>query len=494
MPPILLDECALPRIYDDETLFSWCARYHRLTCNIDPRATSRQLFGHPHAGLRHDLPGNLDCFLRITQGKLGTSEQLLYQRTHFGLFAPFLAPQKLEDLIQGLCAGKHSVVHRALGLTRLGNDFTPQLKVCDACFAEDSLSCPSGWWHQNHQWLPVMTCLEHRRPLQSLALERTRYGLEEWVLPDRSSIAARRSPSRSDDQLRILTKIARWTLFLIQRPNLNLQSNLLRHIYMLKSLQHGWIAFDGTLRFADLCGAFLEEYTALIDLPGLGFLKDARKINGGFLGFLLRQLEGQRHPIKHIYLMAFLFDNEDEFLEMYQSASALAAQEGQASLQRKLTTRRDQLMALVANEGKSVTAASNQIGVSPTMAIRFLEKSGTSFERRARVLTPELRQRLDEMLRCGERRDEIAKTLSIRTGYIKNYLTQNKELKAAWSTANQQKVLNQYRKRFLQVLCDNPGVPIKRIRRMPMNGFQWLFRNDREWLEKHLPAIWHRTP
>jgi hypothetical protein len=487
-----LERQVFPRIYEGETLFSWCARFHRLTCNVNPRATCQQLFGYAQAGMRHDLPGNLNYFARVTGEALGPAEELLYQRTHFGLFAPFLSPQKKMEMVRGLCTAKHGVVRQGLGVARLGNDFTAQLKICDVCFEKDRLSVPTGLWHLDHQLLPVRVCLRHQRPLRLLTVEMTRYGLREWVLPEHFPVLPSGQVSFSERQLRILARIAHWTSFLVQRPDLSLQADLLRHVYMLKAMHHGWIAFDGSLRFADLCGVYLEYHAELIDQPGLGFLGEVSKVNGGFLGLLLRQYEGQRHPIKHIYLMAFLFDDQEEFLQMYQSASDLVAQDGKESLSRQLTCQRDRLMALITNEGKSVTTASREVGIAPTVAIRFLDKSGTQFERRPRVLTPELKQRLDEMLRRGDQRDEIAKALSIRKGFIKDYLALNVGLKTAWSAANRQRTAEQYREHFLQVLRDNPGVPIKRIRRISGNGFDWLYRNDCEWLEENLPGIWRR--
>lgn len=491
--PLPLTEHFLPKFSAEETLFSWCARFHRLTCNVDPRTTSRQLFGHPHAGLRHDLPRNLEYFSRVTQGKLGTAEQLLYQRTHFGLFAPFLSPQKQQALVKGVLTDKHGVVRQGLGLAKQGNDLTTDLKMCDLCMEEDCLVVPTGWWRLAHQWLPVRVCLEHQRPLRSLAAEMTRYGLRAWVLPGDVSRTSSAEIAVSKSQTQLLTRIAHWTNFLIQRPELNLQGDLLRHVYMLKSLQHGWIAFDGTLRFSDLCRAFLKMNSTLIDLPGLGFLKDANKINGGFLGLLLRQYGGLRHPIKHIYLMAFLFDNEEEFLAMYQTASGLAAREGKATLPQRLTRQREHLKNLLINCGKSVNSASNEVGVTATTAIRFLKRSNIPYELRPRVLTSDLKQHLEEMIFRGDQRDDIAKKLSIRKSYIKNYLTQNKGLRDAWIVANRQRISMQYRAHFLRVLSDNPGVPIKRIRQIPKNGFEWLYRNDREWLEVNLPGIWRRT-
>lgn len=395
-------------------------------------------------------------------------------------------------MLQGLLTTKNNVVHQRLGLAKQGSDITAELKMCDACLEEDCLLVPTGWWHIDHQWLPVRVCLRHQQLLRSTTIDRTRYGLRVWVLPKDFSNAPSVEFQANENQLHTLSRITLWTNFLIRRPGLNLRGNLLRHVYMLKALQRGWIAFDGTLRFGDLCKEFLDKYSGLIDLPGLGFLQDARKLNGGFLGFLLRQHNGQRHPIKHIYLMAFLFDCEEEFLEMYQSTANLVAREGEDCILRQLTRQRDQLRTLVVDNGKSVNAASSEVGVTTTTAIRFLKRSGTPYQCRPRVMTPELKRRLDEMIRRGESRDEIANVLSIRKSFIRSYLAQNKGLREVWLAANHENALLHYRQHLLKVLCENPGVPIKRIRRIPKNGFEWLYRNDRDWLESKLPGIWHR--
>jgi len=55
----------------------------------------------------------------------------------------------------------------------------------------------------------------------------------------------------------------------------------------------------------------------------------------------------------------------------------------------------------------------------------------------------------------------------------------------AW-TENRKK---KYRRHFLEVLRENPGVPMKQIKRISGNGFQWLYRNDKKWLANSLPTV-----
>jgi hypothetical protein len=108
------------------------------------------------------------------------------------------------------------------------------------------------------------------------------------------------------------------------------------------------------------------------------------------------------------------------------------------------------------------------------------------------VLTSDKQQKLDGLLKLGAERNEIARALAIRAGFIKDYLTDNPGLRTAWKTAYEAKQRTEYREHFLEVLENNPGVPVRRIRRIPGSGFEWLYRNDRDWLAGHLPEIWRR--
>ncbi|MCP5296731.1 MAG: hypothetical protein H6952_04510, partial [Zoogloeaceae bacterium] len=89
----------------------------------------------------------------------------------------------------------------------------------------------------------------------------------------------------------------------------------------------------------------------------------------------------------------------------------------------------------------------------------------------------------------GKARQEISSELCIRTGFIKDYLANHPQIKSAWVQAWREKQRKSYRKHFLGVLKDNPGIPMNQIKRISGNGFQWLYRNDKEWLTENLPTV-----
>lgn len=72
------------------------------------------------------------------------------------------------------------------------------------------------------------------------------------------------------------------------------------------------------------------------------------------------------------------------------------------------------------------------------------------------MLTSDKQQKLDDLLKLGAGRSEIAKALAIRTGFINDYLAEKRQLRTAWETAYEAKRRTEYREHFLEVLKKNP--------------------------------------
>jgi hypothetical protein len=483
---------SLPGIQASETLYSWCARFHRLSGYSRARSTSQLLFGHPSIVLHHDFPGRIDHLNAMTRGMLGTASDIIIRRTQLGLFAPFLSEDAGLRLIEEMRTGSGSIVRRRLGIFRSGLGATTPLKACRQCIDEDRATTPTSWWRMEHQWLPIWICLRHGEALMRAPRHCYAPHPRDWHLPDEFSPEAWQAVELARTQFDRLQEIARWTAWIVTGGIDRFDTELLRYAYHLRAKELGWVAFDGSLRFHHLRDAFRRKYCEVEYLDEMEFLRTTVGVNGGFLGHLLREHPGTRHPKKQIFLMAFLFDEPGQMLEIYENVKHVSATDGLDGLKKLLTDTREQLTVLVASDGQSVNSASLKLGVPPSMAIRHLKLTGVEYGRRPRVLTTELQDRLKAMLITGKSRDEIASTLGIRKAFIKDYLAERPELRQAWINAHLANRKASYRAHFLRILEDYPGIPIKRIRRINGNGFEWLYRNDLEWLKIHLPGVWHR--
>lgn len=140
-----------------------------------------------------------------------------------------------------------------------------------------------------------------------------------------------------------------------------------------------------------------------------------------------------------------------------------------------------------------MSRAATSLGVPVAMAERRLVKRGIPLKNaRPRIVGTDKEKKLCDMLLQGESRKAIAHALELRAAFIKDFLATRPELKAAWEAAHLHNQRELHRQQFASVLQQYPGWPIKTIRLMPGNGFQWLYNNDIEWLREVLTAIWRR--
>lgn len=487
----LFTEFCLPAALEDETIYSWCARFHRLNGAVNARNTSRMLFGHASAGLRHDFPFHLGEFYQRIRGCLGDVDTLLQKRSLLGFHTPFLSKSEAIEIRRHLLAGENAKAREMLGFSRAKTGDLAPLKFCPQCISEQYQRVGFTWWKITQQLPTSYVCPEHNERLRVVTSFQHRGALLHYIMPDSSL-----SPSYGNGrqfQLNTrsqMTRLYEWGAILYGNTQLELVDTILRYCYLLRARDRGWIASDGTLRMQLLRDAFLGWYGNTLEVFDTEFLGDISGVNGGFLSLLLRQMPGRRHPLKHILLMNFLFDTSSDLLHEYQRVRGLYFQDGGVSVLKLLQNKRELLLHMV-GDGLSVNKAAIAVGLPVTTAIRYLNKqSAVELERRPHIVGTDKEKVLCALLCQGVSRKEIAATVGVRLGYIKDYLAIRPELKRQWLEAYSYRQRNCYRERFLACLKTYPDLPIKAIRRLPGNGFQWLYKNDRYWLEGVLPAIW----
>ena len=488
----LFSSLLLPEAHDGELLYSWGARFHRLSGNHSARETSRQLFGNSTAGLRHDFCGCLNVFQEKTHCTLGTTEKILRKRTLTAFYLPFISHEKESKLRQLLINGTGASARHILGLPRAG--FSSQsLKACPECMQQDLEEQPTSWWRTDHQWPSTFVCDIHQRPLSVFSIETRRSALADWYLPTPNSPHSWREYRLTEPKvISLLLRLNKWAAKICLQDTLRFEEDLLRHTYLLQAKECGWLSPDGTVRLIQLRDAFFEEHKILLNEPVFSFIQDTQETNFGFLGLLLRQYPGQRHPLRHLLLMAFLFKRPEDFLNQYRKILALWEEGGRQAMDDQLHTTYRHLRSLVKEQEKSVTAAAAELGISSSQAARHLTANNINYKKRPRVVNTETEPRLIAMLEAGKNRGEIVQSLGIKRTFIKTYLSERPELRTVWEKANFEIRREAYRKKFLETLSAYPSLPIKRIRLIPGNGFQWLYNNDYKWLREQLPSIWKR--
>lgn len=490
----LFPEACIPSLLEDETIYSWCARFHRLNGGCDSQATSRLLFGHPSAGLKQDMPFHMGTFHLRTQGRLGDARELLRKRTLFGFHAPFLPAETESTLLEHLLTGEGTSVSEKLGLKRAGLNMVNPLKFCPECVREQAQDNGFAWWKTSHQRPTSFLCTTHGEWLQVVAARKSRGVFQEFQVPmdGHEVISLKRRDMALHDREQLFS-LGQWGSFVSGSANLRLTDATLRQCYLLQAKKRGWLTFNGTVRMQQLRDAFVAKYQGIFEYFGDGFIGELDSVNAGFLAYLLRRLPSRRHPLKHILLMNFLLDTPEELVDVLEKVQATCEYGGEGAFQKMLCDGHDHLFRLVTEDGQSVSRAAATVGVSGARAAHYLNAQGVELlDRRPHIIGTDKEQHLRQLLVQGKGRTEIAQTVGVRMAFIKDYLAAHPELKGIWRAAHRNREHQRHREQLMTAIQQHPDLPIKSIRLLPGNGFQWLYKNDRDWLIDVLPAMWKR--
>jgi hypothetical protein len=225
-------DSSIPELLEDETVYSWCARFHRLNGGYDPSVTSRVLFGHPKAALRHDIPGHMGALQIKTRGALGNSLELLRRRTLFCFHSPFLPIELEVDLLNRLVKGDNIVVRKQLGLERSGLSIVAPLKYCPECIKEQIQSSGVAWWQVSQQLSSSFICKEHGEWLGQSRAKQYRGVTMDFQIP--SECFKRDAPEQyvmPPADRALLTSLANWGFQFRNCAATRFTDATLRHCY-----------------------------------------------------------------------------------------------------------------------------------------------------------------------------------------------------------------------------------------------------------------------
>ena len=164
----------LPAILADESLYSWCATVHHMTCSVSSAATGAALLGSPHAMRQHDLPAGLRRLPLLERQDPHQVMAILRKHTIAGYYLPFLSLEK-QLLVQTQLFGHQNSHWRKMvsGLSRT-RPLSHPVKWCAQCVDDDKNSLGRSYW----QYPSTCLCPKHETLLLVLPGCSKR-----WLLP-----------------------------------------------------------------------------------------------------------------------------------------------------------------------------------------------------------------------------------------------------------------------------------------------------------------------
>lgn len=493
----------VPEWMKGETLYGLCSRYHRIAGHRLASITCQRLFGHPRAGLNHDLPGRVDDFSRRVHGQLGSAEDILLERTVLAYYLRFRTESDTLSVLSQLRESGPASMKARLGwlATRMGA--AHPLRACLSCVEQSIREHDAATWMLLHQLPGVWYCPKHHELLLVARVKVNGIQRFQWLLPDDVTLDLA-GPMRVKallDAVAIerMRLVAEATAELLAMPRgFVIESSRFADTCLSRLVDRRMASPNGRLR-PQLIGpefaGFLGSLAALPERNALCVGPDAALYS---LRRLLQPRERCPHPLRCILAAIWLFGSWKEFTKAYETTpdlvSHLVNEKGSNStLALEKSTRASQdeqsFLHLVREQGCSVRSASKRIGINIQTGLTWASRAGVQVSRRPKKLNLTTRKRVIAALRDGASKKAAADLGCISVVTVTRILGSEAGLQAAWRKTRESRQKIDARSQLIDAIRNNPSAGIKQIRGLVPAAYVWLYRHDRTWLDAKAKTI-----
>ncbi|WP_170846406.1 TnsD family Tn7-like transposition protein [Janthinobacterium sp. YR213] len=487
----------LPKWLPDETFYSLACRYHRLSCNATSKATLNQLFGKPRLGYQHDFPSGLDAFASRTNSTLGTASQIIRQRTVLPFYLPMRQPVHAAEMMAAFEAGDISSLKFRLGILTSRFRAHHPLKACTECMREDLARHSVSYWHLSHQFPGVWLCPDHSTVLHEATVKANGVGRFQFYLPNHNILEPawqHREASSNHDQIHEhLSLISSCSLGLARLPAyFHFSATTLQSTYNEALKRRGLTTKSGALRLSEVCHQFGRHIAPLSVIPEIALQKSDAADLPTQLGRILRLPRTGTHPLRHLFLISWLFGGWDQFFSAYNAAfsTTTVEQAGVKSAPKQESAQVPSTLALIGliQKGGSVSGAARELGMDVSTAMAALAQKGISSKRRPKLLHSILLDTVVKDIKSGTAILEIATKHHLSVTTITRTKNTIVGLHDAWINARATSQKQAMREAWGATKLEFPCFGIKLLRAQTPAVYMWLYRHDREWLKNNQPA------
>jgi transposase len=469
---------------------------HRLAAH-----TAQVLFGHHRQGFQHDFPSGLRNLVQATEGTLGDIRSIALERTLLRYYRPFLTSAREEESVAAMASS--SVAHLKFRLGLLTSRFRAHhpLKACLACIEEDRSQSGWAWWHIDHQYPGVWICLRHGERLLESVTKSNGVGRFQWNLPQvpnlRAGVSAVRAACLPADEH--LARLSRLIVDVVDRPQvLRLDFPTLQQYYRWGLEDRSLMTVKGRFYLARAAKEFLDHVMPFRTVGELAALPRSLDEAKAQLTSMLRADRSGTHPLRHLVMVDWLFGSSANLLSRAEARDLSGRRRASDACQ--LTEIRDacasqgaEVIALIGAGQMSMRAAARKLGVDVMTVMAWAARMGIEASRRPKSLRGDVRRRLIEQLTRGAPKATAAAHCGVSVTTVTALLRTVPGLRDRWYEAQFTATRDSSRRRWEQLLTEHKAAGINMLRAKEPAVYAWLYRNDKEWLGRHLPAKLNRS-
>lgn len=493
-----------PVPYKDELLYSVLARYHVRSGNVSIKATQKDIYGTDSVTAIMDLPSHIYRIMEnLPVGHHYTSEYLITNHTLYPFYAAFLPSERAAKIKESMIGDNGGSIYNRIGQMASSVKFNQYFKFCPQCADEEMYNLGELYWHRIHQIPGVLVCPEHKTPLYDSQVPVRGYNKHDYRLaaPETCKISTSEI-TYTDKIMEKAINITEDIKFLLSNNMANKPLEWYKEQYLSRLKEMGFANVNGRVRTKELLRSLLDFYGPEL----LEKMQSEINNNSNWLNDILRRSNRTTHPIRHLLFTRFLgitisdlFNKKIEYKPFGEepwpclnpvSSHYLKPVINDVELKYGADSK-SPIGIFRCDCGFIYLRTGPDQGEKDRYNITKIKQFGPVWEVKLKQLT---RQRLS--LR------ETARQLGVDPATVKKY-AKKLSLKTYWITRSEEedKSINSikqdyfdekkegYRGEWLNLRKQYPRSSKTELRQLNNRVFTWLYRNDRDWLNRNSPKL-----
>ncbi|CAG9228543.1 putative TnsD domain-containing protein [Paraburkholderia tropica] len=471
----------------DEAVFSMISRWHRLSGNLSPHDTLRELLDTTQVQTTNIIPGRLDRLFVRLGFYCGDLERAAEEHTALPYWKRFIDANRYCDLLGKL---RHTPGHNAkvqLGMisSRLGA--SNPTRYCVFCAANDREQFGVSIWHRVHQLPGVLMCPTHRVSLHENPAAALHFRWSALYLPDATPApfvpSADHLSKQTQDSLIRLAKLSAELLGGLTTSRIDCTS--MRTFYMRHLLAQNLTYSSTRVNRLELHSRLMKEWAPLACIEPFQALFAS---SGGRYSWpieLVRRDRAVHHPLKHLLLIGALCSSVCEFFDKRKGNISDQAVGHSAPTDLRTNEQRTKLAeqtVFLINGGASARRAAQLLGVDVHTVLIIAHRHNLPVRERTKKLPTSLYNKIRQRLSHGDSVSTIARDSHLAGATIYRILNRDTALQVR--RREMQFEARRMQARIAWIVADKryPALNCTQLRSHVTAAHTWLSRNDRAWL------------
>lgn len=494
-----------PVPYKDEILYSVLARYHVRSGNVSIKATQKDIYGTDSITAIMDLPSHINRIMEnLPVGHHYTSEYLIANHTLYPFYAAFLPSEHASLVKESMIGDNGGSIYNRIGLMASSVKLNEYFKFCPKCADEEMYNLGELYWHRIHQIPGVLVCPEHNIPLYDSQIPVRGYNKHEYRLatPESCKIGTLGFDYNGND-IEKAVHITEDIIFLLSNKMESKPSDWFKEQYLSRLKELGYATVNGRIKQKELIGSFLGFYgQRLLEI----MQSDIDNYNNNWLNDMLRRNNRTSHPIRHLLLIQFLEISISDLFNKKIKYKPFGEKPWPC-----LNPAASHYMSSVVTdmELKYGTDSKSPLGVFRCDCGFVYLRTGpdhkdedrykkTKIKQFGLVWEAKLKQLIEQRLSLRKTARQLgvdpatvkkyAKKLGLKTYWIKRSEEEGKSINSIKKHSLVEKKEG-YRREWLNLRKQYPRSDKTELRQLNNRVFTWLYRNDRDWLNRNSPKL-----